>query len=86
MTWARGMPALIRGRLMFEGGWFDLPAAACFNLYRPSARPAIPTRRHRQGHSLEPIKHTGRAWNFDVGLQTTANKPPLGAVGAAGHL
>jgi hypothetical protein len=67
MTWAPGLPALIRGRLMFEVGWFDLAAAACFNLYRPSTRQAIPTRRHRQGHSLEPIKHTGRAWNFDVG-------------------
>src|SRR5215472_4594995 len=23
MTWAPGMPELIRGRLIFEGGWFD---------------------------------------------------------------
>ena len=34
MTWAPGMPELIRGRLIFEGGWFDHGGATAFNLYR----------------------------------------------------
>jgi hypothetical protein len=67
MTWAPGMPALIRGRLMFEGGWFDLAAAACFNLYRPSARPAIPTRRRRQGSLAGADQAHGPRMEFDVG-------------------
>jgi hypothetical protein len=40
MTWAPGLPMLIRERLISEGGWLDHPGAACFNLYRP------PTMRH----------------------------------------
>jgi hypothetical protein len=28
------MPELIRGRLIFEGGWFDHGGATAFNLYR----------------------------------------------------
>jgi len=35
MTWAPGLPMLIRERLISEGGWFGHPGAACFNLYRP---------------------------------------------------
>jgi hypothetical protein len=35
MTWAPGLPMLIRERLISEGGWFDHASAACFNLYRP---------------------------------------------------
>jgi hypothetical protein len=35
MTWAPGMPELIRGRLTFEGGWMEHPGATVFNLYRP---------------------------------------------------
>ena len=35
MTWAPGMPALIRDRLVAEGGWFSRPKATCLNLYRP---------------------------------------------------
>jgi len=35
MTWAPGLPMLIRDRLISEGGWFDHPGAHCFNLYRP---------------------------------------------------
>jgi hypothetical protein len=38
MTWSPGAPALIRGRLIFEGGWFDHGGAATFNLYRPPQR------------------------------------------------
>jgi hypothetical protein len=35
MTWAPGLPTLIRDRLISEGGWFDHASACCFNLYRP---------------------------------------------------
>jgi len=35
MTWAPGLPMLIRERLISEGGWFDHLGASCFNLYRP---------------------------------------------------
>src|SRR5215472_3840366 len=36
MTWAPGEPMLINNRLIAEGGWFERPGAAVFNLYRPS--------------------------------------------------
>ena len=35
MTWAPGMPTVIRDRLISEGGWIERPGVACFNLYRP---------------------------------------------------
>jgi hypothetical protein len=35
MTWAPGLPMLIRDRLISEGGWFDYLGASCFNQYRP---------------------------------------------------
>jgi hypothetical protein len=35
MTWAPGLPMLIKERLIAEGGWFDHAGATCFNLYRP---------------------------------------------------
>lgn len=35
MTWAPGLPMLIKDQLISEGGWFDHPGAGCFNLYRP---------------------------------------------------
>jgi hypothetical protein len=35
MTWAPGLPLLIRGRLVAEGGWFPRKGVGCLNLYRP---------------------------------------------------
>ena len=35
MTWAPGLPMLIRHRLVSEGGWIDHANVTCFNLYRP---------------------------------------------------
>jgi hypothetical protein len=35
MTWAPGLPMLIRNRLIFEGGWIERNKVTCFNLYRP---------------------------------------------------
>jgi Family of unknown function (DUF5906) len=35
MTWAPGLPMIIKNRLIAEGGWFDRNNASCFNLYLP---------------------------------------------------
>jgi hypothetical protein len=35
MTWAPGLPMLIRDRLIAEGGWIERNGVTCFNLYRP---------------------------------------------------
>jgi Family of unknown function (DUF5906) len=35
MTWAPGLPMLIRSRLISEGGWIERNGVSCFNLYRP---------------------------------------------------
>jgi hypothetical protein len=40
MTWAPGLPELIQGRLIAEGGWIERQGVTCYNLYRP------PTLRH----------------------------------------
>ena len=45
MTWAPGLPMVIRDRLISEGGWIERPQVSCFNLYRP---PTI-----EQGNAVE---------------------------------
>jgi Family of unknown function (DUF5906) len=35
MTWAPGLPTLIRSRLIAEGGWIERNGVTTFNLYRP---------------------------------------------------
>jgi Family of unknown function (DUF5906) len=35
MTWAPGLPMLICGRLISDGGWIEREGVTCFNLYRP---------------------------------------------------
>jgi hypothetical protein len=34
MTWAPGMPSLIRNRLISDGGWIERDKVTCLNLYR----------------------------------------------------
>ena len=51
MTWAPGLPMLIRGRLIAEGGWIERAGVTCFNLYRP---PTI-----RPGNAAEAGKWLG---------------------------
>jgi hypothetical protein len=34
MTWAPGLPMIIEGRLISEGGWIEHGGVKCFNLYR----------------------------------------------------
>jgi Family of unknown function (DUF5906) len=38
MTWAPGLPLIIRDKLVLEGGWTDHRGAAAFNLYRSPDR------------------------------------------------
>jgi hypothetical protein len=35
MTWAPGLPRLIKGKLIYDGGFIDQPDCAAFNLYMP---------------------------------------------------
>jgi hypothetical protein len=35
MTWAPGLPMIIRDRLVSAGGWIERKGVSCFNLYRP---------------------------------------------------
>jgi hypothetical protein len=35
MTWAPGLPMIIKDRLVSAGGWIDRRGVNCFNLYRP---------------------------------------------------
>jgi hypothetical protein len=35
MTWAPGLPMIIRDRLIHDGGWIDRKDVSCFNLYLP---------------------------------------------------
>jgi hypothetical protein len=35
MTWAPGMPMIVRDRLMLEGGWVERAGVSSFNLYHP---------------------------------------------------
>jgi hypothetical protein len=34
MTWAPGLPLVVRDRLISEGGWIERKGVSCFNLYR----------------------------------------------------
>jgi Family of unknown function (DUF5906) len=35
ITWAPGLPMVIKNRLISEGGWIERNNVSCFNLYRP---------------------------------------------------
>jgi Family of unknown function (DUF5906) len=37
MTWAPGLPMIIKDRLISQGGWIERNNVSCFNLYRPPA-------------------------------------------------
>jgi hypothetical protein len=48
MTWAPGMPMLIRDRLTSQAGWIERKDVACYNLYRPpSIEPGDPAKASR---------------------------------------
>jgi hypothetical protein len=52
MTWAPGLPTIIKNRLISDGGWIDREMVSCLNLYRPptsslgSAKAAVPWLEH----------------------------------------
>jgi hypothetical protein len=35
LSWVPGLPMVISGKLIVEGGWIERPGVNCFNLYRP---------------------------------------------------
>jgi hypothetical protein len=43
MTWAPGLPTLIKDKLISEGGWMERPGCKVYNLYRPAPRIASGT-------------------------------------------
>jgi hypothetical protein len=48
MTWAPGLPMLIRDHLISEGGWIRRQGVSCFNLYRaPTIKLGNPTKAQR---------------------------------------
>jgi hypothetical protein len=61
MTWAPGMPMLIPGRLVIDGGWIDRKDVTCFNLYRP------PRVKPGDASNAGPwIEHTRRVFPADA--------------------
>ena len=61
MTWAPGLPKVIRDRLISDGGWIDRKGVACFNLYRE------PTIGRGDASKAGPwIKHVRRVYSDDA--------------------
>jgi hypothetical protein len=86
MTWAPGMPALIRGPADVRR-WVVRPCRS--RLFQPVSpqRQAGDPDAAASARSLAGADQThGPRMEFRRGLKTTANKPPAGAVGASGHL
>jgi hypothetical protein len=62
MTWAPGLPTLIEGELISDGGWIRHSGARVFNLYRPSV--LTPGDAEQAGPWLD---HLRRVYPEDVG-------------------
>jgi hypothetical protein len=64
ITWAPGLPAIIRDRLVVDGGWIDRQGVSCLNMYRPprltlgNAAKATPWLNHV--HKLYPSEDEAR--------------------------
>jgi hypothetical protein len=62
MTWAPGLPTIIKNKLISDGGWIDREKVSCLNLYRPptiiigSAKAALPW-----------LEHIHKVYGKDVG-------------------
>ena len=62
MTWAPGMPPLIRDRLISDGGWIERKGVTTFNLYRP------PTLVHGDPAQAGPwVRHVEKVYPNDAG-------------------
>lgn len=60
MTWAPGLPMLIKNKLISEGGWIERKGVTCFNLYRP------PTIERGDPTKVEPwLNHVGKVYGND---------------------
>jgi hypothetical protein len=62
MTWAPGLPMVIKNRLISDGGWIDRNGVSCFNLYRPPN--IIPGDPARAGRWLD---HVHKVFPDDAG-------------------
>jgi hypothetical protein len=61
MTWAPGLPVLIKDRMIADGGWIMRPGSDSFNLYRPPIiKPGDATKAERW------IKHIKKIYPDDV--------------------
>ena len=54
MTWAPGLPTIIEGRLISDGGWIERANVQCFNLYRPPQ--IIPGDANRAGPWIDHVR------------------------------
>jgi hypothetical protein len=62
MTWAPGLPTLIKDRLISDGGWIDREKVSCLNLYRP------PTTKLGSAAAAGPwLKHIHNVYGEDIG-------------------
>jgi hypothetical protein len=59
MTWAPGLPLLIKDRVVADGGWIEKPGAVCLNLYRP------PTLKGKRGKVKPWLDHIRRIYPDD---------------------
>ena len=60
MTWAPGLPMLIKDQLVSHGGWMERKEVTCFNLYRP------PLIKLSDAAKAQPwIDHVHRIFNND---------------------
>jgi hypothetical protein len=55
MTWAPGLPMVIEGKLIIEGGWIPRVGLRCFNLYHPPT--IIPGDVERAGKWLDHVRY-----------------------------
>jgi hypothetical protein len=62
MTWVPGLPMLIPGRLVVDGGWVNRNDVTCFNLYRP---PRL--KLGDAGKAERWIKHVHKIYPNDAG-------------------
>ena len=61
MTWAPGLPLMIRDKIVAEAGWIDKPDAICLNLYRP------PTLKHGDARKARPwLDHVHKVYPDDA--------------------
>lgn len=59
MTWAPGMPMLIKDKLVADCGWIDKPGTTCLNLYRP------PTLKGKRGAVKPWLDHIKKIYPDD---------------------